>query len=203
MGANKLSPIRHRIKTHKWLAALTTIIAIVIVVRFFVPIPRHDEAYVVGLRPPLLSNELKVLEARADAGDPDAQLRLAHELSMYGDIGARAFSLIQRAAYQHHPYAEYELGMIFSGQFRVWEPSKAEMKKYGAASNDPSMWTEEVGAEGVVLVVNHAKALQWFNRAAAQGEHMAWEELAYIYKEGRGVTPDAARYAGAEACRCG
>jgi TPR repeat protein len=171
-------------------AALACATVAALVSATFPAAQRHDQTAVVGLRSPMPRNELKDLETAAEAGDREAQSRLAHEISLYQGYGIRAFQLIRQAAYQQHPYSQYELGAMFAGEILVWERDSAEIVKLGTAHLDDVTWTEEVGVQGRRLAIDHIKALHWFEKAAENGEYLAWGELATIYKEGRGVHPD-------------
>lgn len=76
--------------------ALASVIAVVVTMLAFSETRRHDEAAIVGLSSPIPESELKVLEAAADSGNPDAQSRLAHEISRFQGPGIRAFQLLRR-----------------------------------------------------------------------------------------------------------
>lgn len=171
--------------------------AIAVAVTSFAPAVSEDidDKAVVGLSLPLPKSDRKVLETAADAGEPEAQLKLANEISLYQGRGIRAFQFIRQAADQQHPRAEYEMGVMLSGQILVWERDSSEIAKFVAAHRDDVSWTKVDGAEGVSLDTDHVKALHWFEKAAQHGSRLAWSDLATIYKEGRGAKPDPAKAA--------
>lgn len=173
-----------------WLMALSSVIAVVVTMLAFSEARHHDEAAIVGLSLPIPESELKVLEAAADAGNPEAQSRLAHEISRFQGPGIRAFQLIRRAADQRHPYSEYEMGMMLTGEILVWERDESEIAKLGTPVPNDVTWIKGPGGEGVSLAMDHGKAVQWFEKSAAQGVYLAWRKLAVAYKDGRGVEPD-------------
>lgn len=172
---------------------LATVTAVVVVLVAFSEAQHHDESAIVGLSSPVPENELKTLEAASDAGNPDAQLRLAHEISRFQGLGIRAFQLIQQAANQQHPISEYEMGMMLSGESLVWERNSSEIAISKGAAPDGVTWIKGPGGEGIRLAIDHSKAVPWFEKAADHGVYSAWRELAAIYKEGRGVEPDPAQ----------
>ncbi|KAB2966570.1 MAG: sel1 repeat family protein [Zoogloea sp.] len=182
--------LRHLKGARAWLVALASVIAAVVTMLAFSDARHHDEAAIVGLSFPIPESELKALEAAAEAGDPDAQSRLAHEISRFQGPGIRAFQLIRRAADQQHPYSEYEMGMMLSGEILVWERDESEIAKLGAPVPNDVTWIKGPGGEGSSLAMDHGKAVQWFEKSAAQGVYQAWRELAVAYKDGRGVEPD-------------
>lgn len=173
-----------------WAMALTSVIAVVVTMVAFSEARHHDETAMVGLASPIPESDLKVLEAAAEAGDPAAQSRLAHEISRYQGIGIRAFQLVRRAADQQHPYSEYEMGVMLMGEIPVWERDRSEIAKLGTRVPNDVTWTKGPGGEGVRLAIDHSKAVQWFEKSAAQGVYLAWRELAAVYKDGRGVEPN-------------
>lgn len=173
-----------------WLVALASVIAVVVAMLAFSDASHHDETAIVGLSFPIPEGELKVLEAAADAGNPDAQSQLAHEISRFQGPGIRAFQLIRRAADQRHPYSEYEMGMMLTGEILVRERNEIEIAKLRAPVSNDVTWIKGPGGEGVQLAMDHGKAVQWFEKSAAQGLYLAWRQLAVAYKDGRGVAPD-------------
>lgn len=66
---------------HTWAIVLATVTAVVVVLAAFAEALHHDEHAIVGLSSQVLESERKAPEAAADAGGPDAQSRLAHEIS--------------------------------------------------------------------------------------------------------------------------
>lgn len=171
--------------------ALASVAAVVVVISVALREARHhDQAGIVGLSSPLPESEMKILEAAAEAGNPEAQSQLAHEISRYQGYGIRAFRLIRRAAEQGHPFSEYEMGAMLAGVSPVWERSQPTTRRPGTPTTDDATWIEEPGGQGVRLAIDHARAIAWFEKAAEHGVHLAWSELATIYKEGRGVNPD-------------
>lgn len=186
----KFTPPCQRKGARTWALALALVIAIIVILVAFSGARHHGETAIVGLSSPLPENELNALKAAAEAGNPDAQLRLAHEISLFQGPGIRAFQLIRRAAVQHHPYSEYEMGMMLAGGFPMWERNKSEIVKFGTPAADDDTWIEGPEGEGIRLAIDHTKAVQWLEKAAAHGVYLAWSELATVYKEGRGVKSD-------------
>lgn len=176
-----------------WAIVLATVTAVVVALATFSEALHHDERAIVGLSSQVPESERKTLEAAADAGDPDAQSRLAHEISHFQGPGIRAFQLIQRAANQQHPLSEYEMGAMLSGELLVWERDSSEIALSKGAAPDGITWIEGPGGEGIRLAIDHSKAAPWFEKAAGHGVYSAWRKLAAIYKEGRGVEPDPAQ----------
>ena len=170
--------------------ALASVIAVVVTMVAFSEARHHDQTAIVGLTSPIPESELKVLEAAAEAGNPEAQSQLAHEISRFQGPGIRAFQLIQWAADQQHPYSEYEMGVMLAGARLVWERNSSEIAKFGVPVPDDVTWIKGPGGEGVRLAIDHSKAVKWFEKAAAHGVYLAWRELASVYKDGRGVEPN-------------
>jgi TPR repeat protein len=169
---------------------LATVTIVVVILVAFSETLHHDESAILGLASPAPESELKALEAAAKAGNPDAQSRLAHEISLYQGPGIRAFQLIQRAANQQHPLSEYEMGMMLSGELLVWERNSSEIAMREVSVPDAVTWIKGLGGEGIMLAIDHSKAVPWFEKAADHGVYLAWSKLAAIYKEGRGVVPN-------------
>lgn len=186
----KPTPVRQWKGARAWAIVLVTITAGIAVLVTFSEALHHDESAIVGLPSPVSESELKALEADADAGDPYAQSRLAHEISRFQGPGIRAFQLIQRAANQQHPLSEYEMGLMLSGELLVWERDNSEIAISKGVAPDGVTWIEGPDGEGIRLAIDHSKAVPWFEKAADHGIYSAWRKLADIYKEGLGVAPD-------------
>ncbi len=189
----KPSPVLRWKSARTWAIVLAAVTAVVVVLATFSEALHHDESAIVGLSSQIPESELKTLETAADAGDPDAQSRLAHEISHFQGPGIRALQLILRAANQQHPLSEYEMGLMLSGELLVWERDSSEIALRKGAAPDGVTWIAGPGGEGIRLAIDHSKAAPWFEKAAGHGVYSAWRKLAEIYKEGRGVEPDLAQ----------
>lgn len=170
-----------------WVVVLASVTAVVVILLAFSDALHPGESAILGLSSPASESELKALVVAAEAGNPDAQPRLAHEISRFQGPGIRSFQLIQRAANQQHPLSEYEMGMMLSGERLVWGRDSSEVAITKGAAPDGVTWVEGPGGEGIRLAIDHSKAVRWFEKAADHGVYLAWRELATIYKEGRGV----------------
>lgn len=139
--------------------------------------------------------QMDVLQAAAEAGDAESQLRLANAMSHYQGYNFRAFQWIQRAANVQHPYAEFLMGQILSGDLLVVERGVENMDSWLSASGNALKWRVIPGTRDFQLVSDQRAAVQWLERAAAHGVFDAWRSLSKAYREGGGTVPDAARSA--------
>ena len=93
---------------------------------------------------PSVTNDIAQLTAQAEAGDAEAQYRLACRYSkgdgVTQDYG-KAIAWLEKAAAQNHPDAEYNLGALYG--------------------------------DGTVVPKDTAKARQWLEKTATQGHEAA------------------------------
>ena len=108
---------------------------------------------------PSVTNDIAQLTAQAEAGDVEAQYRLACRYSkgdgVTQDYG-KAIAWLEKAAAQNHPDAEYNLGALYG--------------------------------DGTVVPKDTAKARQWLEKAATQG-HEAAPIALHILDEQSAQTP--------------
>jgi localization factor PodJL len=124
-------------------------------------------------------------------GDPAAQFQLG-EAQLQGGSPEEGARLIQSAASQGYPPAQYRLGKLYETgtagvprddvQARMWTERAAVAGNRNAMHNLGLMYAEGRGAEQ-----SDQTAAQWFERAAQIGATDSQFNLAVLYEQGRGV----------------
>jgi len=144
-------------------------------------------------------NDLPALEAKAEAGDPEAQTILAlayHAGVLLKNDEVEALRLLRLAADRGFVGAQESLGIFCAAgigmehpdpqQAIAWYSAAATKGSVDAATNIGSMY-----AMGDGVPKDMAAALQWFRKAADGGGASAEYNLALIYQRGDGVPRDA------------
>ncbi len=136
-------------------------------------------------------------KAKADKGDPEAELELG---SLYANgTGVtrdqfRAIRWHRKAAEQGSARAQYQMGLDYVNGVGV-KPDlfqavqwfqKAAKQGYAEAQTELGMCY----LEGAGIVEDAHQAAEWFRKAADQGLVRAQYELGHCYLEGNGVTKD-------------
>lgn len=142
---------------------------------------------IVALPQALTPEESNTLEREVAAGNPDAQLRLAHRLEFFNGSQIRAFSLMSAAAKQGHPGAELELGRRLIGDIPMWERDPEEIHRWASSSTERGVWQVKPVIEGLWLVERPEEGVYWLELAAKHGQVEAWNDLERIYKGGKGI----------------
>ena len=147
---------------------------------------------------PREDKDFTLIQQRADASDPAAQMALAScfDLGMHvKPDGKESIGLLTKAANQGYVPAEYELGRIYLygrgipidyAQALIWERKAAE-KGDPRAQRDLAFMYER----GFGVAVDRTKAAEWNQKAAMQGNAEAQLHLAKALDEGEGVNKDA------------
>jgi hypothetical protein len=137
-----------------------------------------------------------VLVAKAQAGDPAAQARLANQL--LGDKNyPEAVNWLRQAATQGEPSAEASLGNLYWSGLGVTQDYREALGWYEKAAEQGNADAQnKLGCmyrDGIVVRRDYDQAVFWFQRSAQQGNedahHNLWSGSAKKTKEGcRGLT---------------
>src|SRR5882762_1665753 len=147
-------------------------------------------------------DDLKVLDEKAEAGDPEAETILAlayHSAVLLRNDESEALRLLHRAADQGFVAAEESLGIFYAagigmpqpnpGEAMAWYRQAAQHGSVDAATNIATMYAT---ADGVPRDMD--AAITWFRQAAEAGEATAQYNLALIYGRGDGVQRDDQKF---------
>jgi uncharacterized protein len=142
--------------------------------------------------------ELPGLEAKAQAGDAEAETLLAlayHSGTLLKNDEAEALRLLHKAADQGYVAAQESLGIYYAAGIGMekpdpkvalgWFTAAAEKGSVDAATNIGSMYA---GGDGVPK--DMTTAIRWFRQAADAGGASAAYSLSMIYRRGDGVPRD-------------
>jgi uncharacterized protein len=141
--------------------------------------------------------DLDSLEAKAQAGDPEAETMLAlayHAGTLLKMDDAKALRLLQQAASRGFVAAEEAVGIFCQAGFGMppdkaqavsWYTKAAQHGSKDAATNLALMY-----ANGDGIQKDAAKAATWFRNAAEAGDATAQLNLAALYHRGEGVPQD-------------
>lgn len=139
------------------------------------------------------------IKAKADQGDPEAQLALGSLYAEGNSVGrspAKAAKWHRMAALQGYPRAQYQLGMDYAAGDGVKRDQTEALRWFHKAAEQGFPEAQLVFglalAHGRGLKENRAEAAKWFRNAADQGLADAQYELADSYLEGAGVATDTA-----------
>ncbi len=142
--------------------------------------------------------DLKELNARADAGDAEAQLQLGLLYSGTSrDIRAKpaeAFRWFQKAAEQGQPEAQEAMGRLLLYGIGVPPDTAAAMAWYEKAALQGRAEAQgRLGNfyhDGISVPQDFSRALEWYGKAAAQGHGESMYNLGIMNAEGQGTEPD-------------
>jgi uncharacterized protein len=129
----------------------------------------------------------------ADMGYPPAQIALGYYYEVGGLIAtdpAQAVDWYKKAAKQDDRVADWVLGrMYFTGTGTPRDLAQAQVVLQRSANQDDPFGQHLLG---MVLVERsqYAQAAKWFEKAANQGLTQAQQQLAMLYKDGKGVNAD-------------
>jgi TPR repeat protein len=139
-------------------------------------------------------DDLKALQAKAEAGDPAALTSLGTAYAAGQGVPqdySRAMQYFRRAADAKYAPALYNLGLIFeSGRGAPRDPAAAFRSYLAAAEEGLPQAQFNVGnlyAAGQGVAPDPFEAALWFRLAARQGLAEAQYNLALAYEAGRGV----------------
>jgi len=137
---------------------------------------------------------LDQLTARAEAGEPNAELAIAIK---YLDAPAArrdptaGFRWMSRAALHGNPVAQYKLGTLYLKGDGIVASAGQAMRWYEAAAvqgNRRAMHDLAIAyAQGLGGAKNLAEAVRWLSRAASLGYVDSQFDLAVLYERGEGV----------------
>jgi hypothetical protein len=146
----------------------------------------------------LTLDDLKALDQRVEAGDPEAETILAlayHSAVLLKNDETEALRLLRKAAGKGFLPAEESLAIFCAsgigmdhpdpGEALTWYTKAARQGSVDAATNIATMYAT---ANGVPRDIN--AAITWFQRAAEAGGATAQYNLALIYGRGDGVPRD-------------
>jgi uncharacterized protein len=142
--------------------------------------------------------DLKALEEKAEAGEPEAKTILAlayHSAVLLKNDEAEALRLLRQAADKKFVAAEESLGIFYAagigmpqpdpGEALTWYRKAAQHGSVDAATNIATMYAT---ADGIPRDMD--AAILWFRQAAEAGGATAQYNLALIYGRGDGVARD-------------
>jgi TPR repeat protein len=144
--------------------------------------------------------DLEPLEARAEAGDPEAETTLAlayHAGTLLKMDDEEALRLLQHAANRGFVAAEEAMGIFCQSGFGMppnkaqavsWYTKAAQHGSIDAATNLALMYSTGDG-----IPKDAVKAATWFRSAAEAGDATAQLNLAALYHRGEGVPQDDAQ----------
>ncbi|MBF0124294.1 MAG: SEL1-like repeat protein [Magnetococcales bacterium] len=144
------------------------------------------------------ANQLKQIQEKADQGDPEAMLQLAHRYEVGQDLPANrsyAFDWIRRAAEKGSAEAYYRLGMAHKtgeGTAKNWDEALRWLQK-AVAANYPQAQFEVAQAleSGNGVTRNIDTAITLYRSAATAGEPQAQYRVAQLFDQGaHGVQKD-------------
>lgn len=142
--------------------------------------------------------DLQSLEARAQAGDPEAETTLAlayHDAVLLKRDDAEALRLLRKAAEHGFMAAQESLGIFAETGIAMPRPAPAEalvwyQKAVQQGSLDAATNIALMYAGGIGVPKDPAQAASWFRRAAEGGDATAQYNLALRYMRGDGVPKD-------------
>jgi TPR repeat protein len=129
----------------------------------------------------------------ADLGYPPAQIALGYYYEVGGLIAAdpaQAVDWYKKAAKQDDRVGDWVLGrMYYKGSGTARDLAQAQVALQRSANQEDPFGQHLLG---MVLVERSqfAQAAKWFEKAANQGLPQAQQQLAMLYKDGKGVTAD-------------
>jgi len=154
------------------------------------------DAAVVAYQKQQYASALKLFEAAAKKGNPEAQHTLGF---MYRDgMGtrrddARALAWYRKAAEQGHAPAAYNLGLMYAqGEGAKPDPEMAQ-RWFRLAADQGSVEAQVKLAEIAIGEEKYEDAFLWFNKAADQENAGATFNVGSLYYVGRGVQKDEAK----------
>jgi len=162
---------------------------------------------------PIPPAKFKVLLARAEAGDADAQMEAAEMLACPGahcafgpwrpkcddEASARWMHL---AAENGNPRAQFSLGAVhdsstltdFRAERKNDEEAIAWYSKAAAQGYLPAyLGLARIYEEGKTVPRDEKQAAYWYEKAAEQGDGRAQSILAHMYAQGQGVAQNGAK----------
>src|SRR5215213_78798 len=154
------------------------------------------DAAVVAYQKQQYASALKLFEAAARKGNPEAQHTLGF---MYRDgkgtkrNDAKAIAWYRKSAEQGYAPAAYNLGlMVAQGEGAKPDPATAQ-RWFRRAAENGSVEAQVKLAEIAVLEEKFEEAFLWFSKAADQDDADAAFNLGSLYYVGRGVAKDEAK----------
>jgi localization factor PodJL len=159
------------------------------------PPPPAQVMPVVQAPRPATPGQPVTLEAAAAQGDAISQFLLGNRKASEGDFAAAA-TLLQRAAVQNMPAADYRLAKLYErGQGVPRDMTEAKRRTERAAVGGHVKAMHDLGmyyAEGEVAPQSYVTAVEWFKKAANFGLVDSQFNLGLVYAEGHGVAVDPA-----------
>jgi TPR repeat protein len=147
---------------------------------------------------PVTDPALQELMAKAEKGDPEAQVALG--LKYYGLRNyAEAVEWYRKAADQGNAKGQFKLGTMYEDGQGVYQDYIEAAKLYrkaadqGDASAQYNLGLFYTDSRGVLQ--DYAEAAKWFRKAAEQGDSSSQFNLGLLYSRGRGVSVDYAEAA--------
>jgi TPR repeat protein len=147
-------------------------------------------------------DDLKALEEKVQAGDPEAQTILAlayHSAVLLKNDEAEALGLLHKAADQGFMAAQESLGIFYATGIGMAQPNPAEALSWysraarqGSVDAATNLATMYATGDGVPRDMN--AAIPWFRQAAESGGATAQYNLALIYGRGDGVQRDEQKF---------
>ena len=140
---------------------------------------------------------LTQLQAKADKGDAQAQLKLGGMYATGEGVDRdfrKATKYYRKAADQGLARAEYELALDYVNGYGIKEDPREALKWFRKAASQGLVEAQvDLGrayAYGRGTTPSEVEAVHWFRKAAEQGSAAGKYELARSYLEGEGVSKD-------------
>jgi uncharacterized protein len=141
---------------------------------------------------------LQALEAKAEAGDPEAETTLAlayHDAVLLRRDDAKALQLLHRAADKGFMAADESLGIFAETGIGMAKPAPEEAiawyeKAVQQGSLDAATNIALMYSGGIGVPKDAARAMTWFRKAAEGGDATAQYNLALVYVRGNGIPRD-------------
>jgi len=146
------------------------------------------------LVPEDLAKGAEWFQKAAAQGDSRAQQVLGHMYRLGKGLpkdAPKAVEWLQKAAAQGNVDAQRILGSMYE----VRDSAPKELEKLAAKGNKTAQQVLAGYQEDEGVPTDSAKAVEWYEKAAAQGDVLSQTSLASIYRDGRGVPKNAAKAA--------
>ena len=154
----------------------------------------------IGQSPATPSGIDAALQAKASAGDPDAQFRVGVQYELGARVTkdpAQAAVWYRKAADHGFAQAQHSLGVLYElGNGIPADPATAALWYRKAAGQGFAPAQFSLGlcyAHGKGVPQDYGQAIAWYEKAAKQNNSDAMLNLAFLYHNGKGVPKDEAR----------
>lgn len=147
---------------------------------------------------PLATDLEAGLIAEAEKGEAEAQFKLGYSYKKGGDLPHdqnKAEKWLKKAAFQEHPDAQYQLGLLYeeqaSSRFSSVESKEIVRLFLSAAGQGHAEAQLQLGLmyrEGHEVRQDYEEAFKWFELASQGGSAEAFHHLGLMYMLGQGIS---------------